>query len=421
MGYIKRNLRSLPRLLVVLLSILTLVVAGGAVLADGDEQVGNEPQPRQPEVIEGDAHWVVGDLMFEGEFPEGMTFSVKASSDAGSIVNARVVWTHAPGNNTQRSRGASFNEETGRWVAEWPHDRGDVPPWVLVRYRWELTDEQGNRYLSAEQDDVYADASNAERWHSAASDDVVVYWIDLPDDFGAQTIEAMAAQREFYRQAWGGLLPYRPRVILYGTSARTEYEEALGRQAAAGGGITTGTTSDDWGGTIQYAMFGDTASELSYGTVLHEVAHLYQGEFAHLPVGWFIEGNAEFFSLARGLDYRQWGRQRLISGDPLSFAHGFSIRGRTFRDGYQLGATVFDYLVETYGLDAHRQVWELIGRNVPSLEAIERVTGLTIEQFELDWRRWMGVDGPPPTLAPSPTPLFDLYNFPTPTFAAPGG
>ncbi|MBN2471701.1 MAG: hypothetical protein JXN59_13350 [Anaerolineae bacterium] len=408
-------------LLVVLLSLGLILALPGAALADGDEQLGSEPQPRAPEVVEGSAAWLVGDMRYQGEFPEGMTFEIKAASDAGPIVNARVVWTHAPGNNTRRSRGAEFNEATGHWVAQWPHNRGDVPPWVLVRYRWELTDAQGNRYFTAEQDAVYADASNAARWHSAESDDVVVYWIDLPDEFGEQTLEAMAAQREFYRQAWGGLLPYRPRVILYGTSARTEYEEALGRQAVAGGGITTGTTSDDWGGTIQYALFGDTAEDLAYGTVLHEVAHLYQGEFAQLPVGWFVEGNAEFFSLARGMNYREWGRQRLLSGDPLSFAHGFSIRGQTFRDGYQLGATVFDYLVETYGLDAHRQVWELIGQNTPSYEAIERVTGLTIDQFELDWRRWMGVDGPPPTLAPSPTPPFDPFSFPTPTYSVPGG
>ncbi len=407
----------------VMLLVAALLIASlpATVRADGDEALGSEPQPRQPAVIEGAANWLIGEMNFQGEFPDGMTFEIKAASDAGAIVNARVVWTHAPGNNTRRSRGASLNEETGRWVAEWPHNRGDVPPWVLVRYRWELTDEYGNRYISAEQDEVYADASNASRWRSAASDEVVVYWIDLPDEFGEETIAAMAAQRDFYHQAWGGLLPYRPRVILYGNAARAEYEEALGRQAAAGGGITTGTTDDDWGGTIQYALFGDTAHDLAYGTVLHEIAHLYQGEFAQLPVGWFIEGNAEFFSLARSTDYRAWGRQRLLSDDPLSFAHGFSIRGRTFRDGYQLGATVFDYLVETYGLDAHRQVWELIGRNVPSLEAIERVTGLTIDQFEMDWRRWMGVDGLPPTLMPSPTPVFDPFSFPTPTYAAPGG
>jgi hypothetical protein len=405
-------------------AIVLAGIACGALdapFAQADGDVFDEPRPRQTEIVEGSAHWSVGDFGYSGEFPEGMVFSIKAASDSAEIVSARVVWTHAPGNNTQRSRGASLDSQTGRWVAEWPHDRGDVPPWVLVRYRWELTDAQGNRYVSAEQDATYDDASNAARWNRLESGDVVVYWIDLPNEYGEQALAAMAEQREFFRQAWGGLLPYRPRVILYGAAARSDYEEALGRQAAAGGGITTGTTSDDWGGTIQYAMFGDTAEELAYGTVLHEIAHLYQGEFAQLPVGWIVEGNAEFFSLARAMDYRNWGRQRLLSSDPLSFAAGFSIRGETFRDGYQLGATVFDYLVETYGLDAHREVWELIGQNIPAYEAFERVTGISIAQFELDWRRWMGVEALPPTMAPSPTPPFDIFNLPTPTFVPVGG
>jgi hypothetical protein len=391
------------------------------VQAQGGKTAYSEPVDPLPAVNEGDATWTIAAQEYEAEFPVGLTFAIEAVSTGGEIVNARVVWTHAPGGNTQRSRGAEYNEETGRWVAFWEHNSGDVPPWVLVRYHWELTDEAGNRYVTAQQDEVYSDPVNVDRWGSTENEDVVVYWIDLPDEYGTQTLEAMSQQREFYRQAWGGLLPYRPRVILYGTSARLEYEQALGRPAAVGGGITTGTTSDDWGGTIQYSMFGDSASSLAYGTVLHEVAHLYQGEFAHLPVGWFIEGNAEFFSLSRGDSYREWGRRRLMSDDPLSFATGFSIRGRTFRDGYQLGATVFDYLVDTYGLDAHRQIWELIGQNTPPYDAIEQVTGISIEAFELDWRQWMGVNTPAPTPAPTLTPMFDIFSFPTPTYTAPGG
>lgn len=406
--------------LLMLVAAMLLLSGQVEVAAQGRGQTLAEPVAPLPAMVQGNAAWTIGESTFEGKFLEGMRFTITASSSAGRITSARVVWSHAPGNNTQRSRGASFDEASGLWVAVWPHDRGDVPPWVLVRYRWELTDALGNRYISAERDEVYADSDNAARWHSAESEDVVVYWIDLPDEFGQQTIQAMAERREFFRQAWGGSLPYRPRVILYGPTALPEYEQALGRPARAGAGITTGTTSEDWGGTIQYARLADSAYGMSFGTVLHEIAHLYQGEFAHLPVDWFVEGNAEFFSLARDTDYRVWGRQRLLSGDPLSFAHGFSIRGRTFRDGYQLGATVFEYLVDTYGLDAHRRVWELIGRNVPALQAIEQVTGVTIAQFERDWRAWMGVDTPPPTLAPSPTPPFDIYSLPTPTFVAPG-
>lgn len=398
-----------------LIAVLVVMMVDGSVLAQGGEQLGNELLEPRPAESEGSAEWVVSQSTYTGEFPEGMTFSTAVESSGGAITSAQVIWVHAPGSGTQRSRGATFDEDTGLWVAEWEHARGDVPPWVLVRYRWEFADEAGNRYTTAETDEVYADADNADRWRSMESEDVVVYYMDLPDAFGEAAVEAMAVRHEFYRQAWGGNLPFRPRVILYANSAFDDYELALGRQAIAGGGIVTGTTSEDWGGTLQYAMPSETPESLAYGTVLHEVAHIYQQQYAHMPVSWFVEGNAEFFAIDRDRDYRQYAYARLSTNEPLSFADGFSIRGEHFRDGYEIGATVFDYLVETYGLDAHRELWELLSENVPRFDAIEAVTGISIQQFETDWRRWLGIMSPPPTPFPTPTPSVDIFNMPTAT------
>ncbi len=413
------------------LAVLAALSAGGAVLAQADptptpgldDGVYGELDGPRPPISEGSAAWTVTDPVFESHYPDGFTFEITAASSAAPIRNARVVWQHAPGTNYQNSVGAEYDEDRGRWVARWtPTGSGGIPPWVLVRYRWELTDEQANRYVTGERDEVYADTVNAARWNHVEDQDVVVYWIGLPDEIGQMTLDAMAAQRETYRQAWGGLLPYRPRVILYGWADMALYQEVIGGPIQAAGGIVAGTTAADWGGTIQLALPGRELEETAYGTVLHEVAHLYQEQFSYTIVDWFIEGNAEFFSRHRDpADYRAYALTRLQSNDPLSFAGGFSARGRNFQDAYILATTVWDYLVERYGLDAHRQVWQLIARNVPRFEAIERVTGVSIQQFEMDWRAWVGVTTPPPTLIPEPTPMLDIFNRPTPTFPSPGG
>ncbi len=411
------------------LALVILLPGEGAVHAQADptplpqqtERERGEMDGPRPARVEGTATWTLGEQAYHARFPEGLTFAIEAASDAGEIVSARVVWTHAPGSGRQHSVGASLDESGDRWVARWEPGTNQVPPWVLVRYRWELTDAQGNRYVTQERDEVYADPDNADRWGHAESEDVVVHWIDLPDEYGQQTIEAMAAREEFFRQAWGGLLPYRPRVILYGWSAMAEYEEVAGDNVIVGNAIRAGTTRGDWGGTVQIATPGMTPEGMAYGTVLHEVAHLYQEQFTLVVVDWFIEGNAEFFSLARGDRYKDYARQRLQSDAPLSFAGGFSARGTNFRDAYWIGTTVWDYLVETYGLDAHRQLWELVGNNVPRFEAVEMVTGVSIAQFERDWRAWLGVFTPPPTLIPTPTPALDIFSMPTPTYGFPGG
>ncbi len=374
-----------------------------------------------PAQTEGSAVWTVSERLYEGVFPDGLRFEIAVTNDQGAIVSARVVWTHAPGTQTRRSAGAELDPDTGRWVAIWQPGTNQVPPWVLVRYRWEFVDAQGNRYATEEADEIYADVGNAGRWKHLESEDVVVYWIDLPDDFGAQTVQAMSERREFYRQAWGGVLPYRPRVILYGWQARDEYEKLFSYPIMVGSTYVAGTTDADWGGTVQLSGLFSAADETAYGTVLHEVAHLYQHQFTRVTVDWFIEGDAEFFSLSRSGNYRDWARNRLSSGDPLSFAAGFSTDGENYRDGYWMGTTVWDYLSEAYGLDAHRQVWDLISSNVPRFEAIERVTGRSILEFEQDWRAWLGVFAPPPTLVPSPTPLFDILAWPTPTLPSLSG
>ena len=74
------------------------------------------------------------------------------------------------------------------------------------------------------------------------------------------------------------------------------------------GVIAVGFTSDVWGGTAQ-VLFG-SPTELAYGTVLHEIEHLYQQEFLAgrnvFTPGWFIEGDATFYQLedmGYALDY----------------------------------------------------------------------------------------------------------------------
>ena len=301
--------------------------------------------------IEGDAVWTVGDQSYTGEFPDGLRFEIAAASDQGTITSARVVWSHAPGTNTRRSAGARLDPDIGRWVAVWEPGTSQVPPWVLVRYHWELTDAQGNRYITPERDEVYADVANADQWGHLESEDVVVYWIGLPESYGQQAIAAMAARREFYRQAWGGLLPYRPRVILYGWSARDQYQMLFNRPVFVGSSYVAGTTSGDWGGTVQLAGPGSSPEDTAYGTVLHEVAHLYQNQFARVTVDWFIEGDAEFFSLARSTDYVAWGRRAAaqrrstilcgrvfhgwhqFSGWLLAEHHGLGLSGGNLRAG----------------------------------------------------------------------------------------
>lgn len=349
--------------------------------------------------------WTVGEQTFTSNYPEGFDFTVQITSSAAPIERGRVVWSYAP--RSQRSRPAEIDPDTGLLTASFdPRGRDAIPPWVGFTYHWEVTDTAGNAFETEPLEAEYED--NSREWIRTESDDIVVFTQGLPDDVGPMTVEAMAQQRETYRAAWGDLLPYRPRAILFGDSS-VWLEWRIGTTNPN----VVGVTSDDAGWTAQVAFFGNT-TDLAYGTVLHEVAHLYQAAFTLMPAGsWFGEGNATFFELSQQYDYEDGVRAIAMRGElpVLLDGTGPGVSGQTARLGYDIGYTFWKWLTDNYGLEGHRQLIELIDSGTRRNEAIEQVTGMSLADVESAWRIWLGASPVVPTLIPEPT----LFTFPTVT------
>ncbi len=362
----------------------------------------------EPAVATGDAEWTIGDRTFESAYPNGFTFTVEVSSTGGDIEAATVVWSHAPRNINRRA--AEYDEDTGIFTATWPGiDEASIPPWVAVNYQWRLTDTAGNTYISDwfTGEEYYI---NDEEWERYESDDIIVFVEgSLPDNTGQLTLDAMTAQRETYRQAWGALLSNKPRAILFGS------RESWNRwRRGTENPNVIGQTSSEWGGIVQVVSRGGI-DDLTYGTVLHEVGHLYQSEFAPsgFPAGtWWIEGNATFFELYQQYDYEQRVRNVAARGELPNLLEdsGPGATGRgpdgLGRFGYDVGYTFWKWIATNYGLDTHRQIIEEVGRNRPRNEVLEEVLGMPIQEIESAWRVWLGASAQAPTLIAIPTIRF---------------
>lgn len=395
------------------LQALIAVWQGPAIAADAPpvasrQMGGNAGQIHTP--TPAGVTWTVGDLLFESRYPEGFAFRAAIASSAGPIVRGRVIWSHVPG--TQRSRPIEVDPVSGTLRARWDAGVGDsVPPWVGVTYWWDVGDAAGNSFQTEPVYVEYADESRP--WLRTESDDIIVFSTGLPEAANQLTMEAMAAQRETYRAAWGDLLPYKPRAILFGD--RATWAEWRGVTS----GAVIGLTSDDWGGTAQVVASYGNLNELAYGTVLHEVAHLYQAAFTLMTPGtWLIEGNATFFEIDRQYDYLGTVRTLARSGQlpVLLDGSGPGVSGRSARRGYDIGYSFFVWLTETYGLEAHRTFVALLDRGIGRNAALEAVTGLPAQEIESRWRVWLGASPIVPTLIPTPT----LLVFPSPTPFTPG-
>jgi hypothetical protein len=346
---------------------------------------------------ESDVEWTASETTFQSNYPFGFQFTVEITSSAGPIARGRIVWSHAP--STQRTRPATIDSENEVLTATWEMVGADaVPPWVGLTYHWEVSDSEGNTFETEPEFAEYED--NTREWTRTESEDIVVFTQNLPEDVGPLVADAMAAQRETYRTAWGDLLPYTPRAILYGD--RSAWEEW---QITYVNPRVIGLTSDDWGGTAQIVSGGDHY-DLAYGTVLHEVAHLYQAAYTIMvPGSWFIEGNATFFEINQQYDYESSVRLLAVNGDlpVLLKGTGPGVSGQNARRGYDVGYTFWKWLTDNYGLEAHRELIDLLDSGTGRNDAIEQVTGLTIDQIESRWRVWLGASAVAPTLIPTPT------------------
>lgn len=360
-----------------------------------------------PGTSEGDATWMVSESEFESYYPNGFTFSTVATSDKGQTVQASVIWSHVPGKLTRRD--AEIDTRTGYVSMRWRPDES-LPPWVAVNFYWSFADSQGNRYRT---DWILGNeyADSGDEWERIESDDVIVYiQSGLSEEILDLTVAAVAEQHETFIAAWGEPLPYIPRVILF--SNQTDFQRW---RDAFGGSSVIGQTSDDWGATVQ-VISDEDSHRLAYGTVLHEIGHLYQFHMAPdaFPAGsWFTEGNATFFELDQQYGYVRRVRNLarydelpiLLEGDgPISFETGPDGQGRL---GYDIGYTFFVWLTDTFGLEAHHQLIHELGAGTPRNDALQIVTGMSLVDMETAWRESLGADGPPPTLIPT-----QPYRFP---------
>lgn len=384
--------------------VVSVSLSGTPGMAQADIQPQTPTPWPSPTNNGGSAQWTVAPHTFTSDYPHGGAFSVTASSSAGKITSALLLYYHNPSSRKRLS--GTYDEASGTWRAVW--DTGGFPPWVGVWHWWQLIDEAGNVYVTPIQEDEYADTFH--KWNRLDSDDILVFWEStLPANTGEQTVAAMQAARVLYFEAWGTLLRYKPRAIIFDIRYPAAYD-AWGNVEQAR--RLAGFVNSGYGAFVGI-MRPNRENARSYAerVVLHEVAHLYQNQNGGMfDDVWFIEGNAELFVTGKAERERMLGVARRYaragSLPPLSQL------GRQGRVGYDVGFAFWLWFTEKFGIDAHREVWQRIGRGSPGLRAFEQVTGRTFVDLETEFRDWLGApNAVPPTVAPTETFVF----FPSPT------
>ncbi|MBI5928869.1 MAG: hypothetical protein HY862_06150 [Chloroflexi bacterium] len=376
------------------------------------------PKYDEPAYVEGgEAEWTLTDPTFTSHYPDGFQFEAFAKSSAGEVVSASIYYSHTPTFPEDARIRGEVDATTGKvTVVVDGREADDIPPWVAINYRWRLLDSAGTIYWSDWLvGNEYSDSTH--QWERQESEDLVIFvQVGFPKDAVDLAFEAMADARSLYIEAFGRLLSYKPRMMLFADEAT--FEEWRSPDYALRGIDFIGQASGYWGAFIQL-IYGDDIEDFAYGTVVHEIGHLYQYDlYESRAPSWWTEGNSTYLEMHQQYDYE--GRVRdtiqfsplesLFAGDgPDIFGNGPDGRSRW---GYDVGYTFNKWLVDNYGWEAHRQLIALLAapENLPAYQindyfkqSLEQVLGLSTAEIESQWREWLGISGVVPTLPPTPT------------------
>ncbi len=345
---------------------------------------------RQSVIIERD------EVVFD--FPNEINFSVQAASD---VPITRVELEYGLDVNacaTDTTRVVPDNIEFGTTVsANWTWNMrrsGSLPPGARLWYRWRITDEAGDTFISEQTWLTWLDSEHD--WRTVSSDNLFIHWYEGDEAFANALLGAGIESQARIEQDIGAEQTKDVNLYIYGST--DDLRDAILFEPGWTGGLAYSNSN--------IVLIGVSTSNLDWGlaTVAHELAHVIIGNsldscYASVPT-WLNEGLAVY---AEGpLDPGSAAiLQNAIDDNSVysvpALSEGFSEHPGRAQVSYAQSYSLTAYLIETYGQEKMRTLLRQFDEGYRYRAAIENTYGITIAEFERDWRAWVGA-------APQPVP-----------------
>lgn len=422
-----------------LLALMLLIPA--ALAQEGDKYtytvVGGEEQNQvyDDQEIEG---FTISNFTYRSLYPFGLEFKATITPPE-DVTIASVTMFYSFTNSGTRSRipARLSGEAENEWIAI-PYEGAGLPPWHEIDVVWGI--RAGDISVDSEPAHaVYYDLTR--EWFRAESEDIIIYWFDMPTDLGKLVIEAMETSRPLYLAGFGELLPYRPLAVIFPPGPIwNEYRGDDDIEDTQFG--FTGTIISEAGSAIQRVrtlepavirqdcvwnpVDPDVTWQMEYvaSTVTHEVAHLYQNYIGIGGPTWWVEGQASFFENIDEypIHDRVRGVGELRDGD-LPSLQGTGPSGGPFlpaEDGcthlaYDMGKSFMRWIVEAQGgMQTYNAIVEELKKGSRLADALLVATGQTFVELENQWRAFLGFGEIPADVLDPGAALTEADN---PTFA----
>jgi Peptidase MA superfamily len=327
----------------------------------------------------------VSDAGVTDSFPNGMTFTVNASSDS-PINELKIRYKILP-DGTSANGSPKF--EPGTSVAATFNLGGAdlyLPPGTVIEYHWEATDADGDESRTETATFFYDDARF--QWAPLEANGVTIFYYSGSEQDAQKMLETASETIGSMSQLLGANITFPIKVWIY--KSRDDMRPALQRRSA---------TFEQQITTLGVRVSSDTVLVLGNSdldTLRHELTHVVThiaGESAlgRLPA-WLDEGTAVYGQ-----------------GDPGGFGNAvdqaisrgnvFSVRQITSSPGDPAGVNLFygqswslvKYLNDTYGPEKFAKLFAEIKKGNTVDDALKAAYGFDQDGLDNEWRAAHGL------------------------------
>lgn len=390
-----------------------LVLLGGIVIVVGVLLVAMRPVQAQSAIQ------IVSEEI-NVNFPYSVDFDLSAHSEESLITSIRLFWQAGPEDVFNVRVLDVVPAQTVSVAVPLNALFLDLPPFAQIAFRWQIRDEQGHELVTETRTVEYQDTRSD--WRELDNEHFRMLWYGYDEAFAHELYQIVEDAYFRLETAFGVELERRPTVVIYpDRQVFAEFQMSVGNgynvigRYFPGHDITVNLVSPDMPRSV-YAE-----------TLAHELSHLYSDNFyvgfTSLPL-WLEEGLATYNEVTSRVDNLARVRQAASAGNLISFVDlPNAIRSPNIAItnlAYAEGATVFEYIIESWGQQGLSDFLGAFRRTSSADEAMSTVFDQGIVAFELGWRAWLGF---PVAEVPQllPTPTLRPFDFPTPVFMPPGG
>lgn len=349
----------------------------------------------------------------ENKFPEEVIVTAEAQSTAGDIRTMTLRYMIGSG-LVERYGTLEFNP--GRSVqsrhAIKTGGNNFVAPGADITYWLEVQDAAGNKTETAKETFWYADTRF--QWRSVKEGSVTVYYYRNAEQTARELLVAARETEEKVGRMLG--TAGRPfRIMLYNTASEItgaqRPETSVTRQQQI---LRVGVA---YAGEDLVQVLG-TGSLGAQDTARHEIAHLYVHWTAGGNVPAFLnEGLAVWSQNDPGREYLG-ALERAIARDELLLVRGMdSFPGRSDETilAYGQSYSLVKYLIDTYGGEKLRAVFESMRQGNSAADAIQKTYGMAMDELDAAWRKYVGARPRKyETSQPTPVPIGNIQSIDSP-------